>query len=433
MLTAVAQSADEPLPAEDLEKGDGPFACPACARTVLLKKGRIRVPHFAHEVLASDCPLAGKKERDTRRHMEIQRAIFRAFKNEPERFQASMEARIGHHWTDIAVEDLALGRKFAIEVQRSAIDPRDIEDRTDCYGKHGYATLWVVALPMGCGATRPSEAVDNIQRVPHWVKALHKLHMGAVFYHADGKELEPAHFEDATSWVEATDWGGGYDRVLKASKTVLAGPATISIDRLESCRNKHADNALVLCLPYNLRWWERRETRGSRTLASYWKTETRAVPPAKEDDGLANVAKRLARPGFDPLEVAYKFKARGDYDREGELLDLDLIPDDFWVQAGLPIKAFLKHHPERRGEVQSALVAAQQVLKSDPYMTGNRYLRHEPYLAPAVSRHGLFSFALVLKFDNNGNTLVILPEGYELLDEDAAEVRALGLALEVAL
>ena len=33
----------------EVEKEDGPFFCPSCRGKVILKKGRIKIPHFAHK------------------------------------------------------------------------------------------------------------------------------------------------------------------------------------------------------------------------------------------------------------------------------------------------------------------------------------------------------------------------------------------------
>ena len=47
MLSAIKES-DETVMAWEVTREDGPFFCPECDEEVILKKGSIVLPHFAH-------------------------------------------------------------------------------------------------------------------------------------------------------------------------------------------------------------------------------------------------------------------------------------------------------------------------------------------------------------------------------------------------
>ena len=52
MLTATRQSDGAKVAARDAERADAPFGCIGCAADMTLKKGSLRVHHFAHKATA---------------------------------------------------------------------------------------------------------------------------------------------------------------------------------------------------------------------------------------------------------------------------------------------------------------------------------------------------------------------------------------------
>ena len=49
MLCAIRQRDRQRIAAWDQEKSDGPFYCPVCVEETILKKGTMKVHHFAHK------------------------------------------------------------------------------------------------------------------------------------------------------------------------------------------------------------------------------------------------------------------------------------------------------------------------------------------------------------------------------------------------
>jgi competence protein CoiA len=49
--------------ATEVQQEDGPFYCPACRERVIVKKGWVKVPHFAH-LPDADCSYIGEGESD---------------------------------------------------------------------------------------------------------------------------------------------------------------------------------------------------------------------------------------------------------------------------------------------------------------------------------------------------------------------------------
>lgn len=49
MLCAIRQRDNQKVAAWDQQKIDGPFSCPVCVEETILKKGAMKVHHFAHK------------------------------------------------------------------------------------------------------------------------------------------------------------------------------------------------------------------------------------------------------------------------------------------------------------------------------------------------------------------------------------------------
>ena len=61
MLSACNQYSD--VLATEVQQEDGPFYCPACRERVIVKKGWVKAPHFAH-LPDADCSSIGEGESD---------------------------------------------------------------------------------------------------------------------------------------------------------------------------------------------------------------------------------------------------------------------------------------------------------------------------------------------------------------------------------
>ena len=286
MLTAKIEATGKKCAAYKVVKSDGPFVCRGCGGQLTLKKGPKKIDHFSHKA-ADNCSLADKKDRNDSRHREIVTSIRDALLESGGRYACRVEKQIGQHWTDIAIHDRVRDLKIAVEVQRSPIPLAEIESRMRAYTEAGYFTLWIIAADLNCGARLPLMVDSVIQRTPEWIRNIHRLHYGTIFYYYSRLEFQPVRLEAATSYVELREWGdgesaGGYERYLKASRTYNLGD-DISLEDLEPVRNKLAEhNPQVMVVPKRLRWW----TEVKRTHSNFFRRDrtSRHTPSYDEND-----------------------------------------------------------------------------------------------------------------------------------------------------
>jgi competence protein CoiA len=82
MLCAIRQRDTQRVAAWDQQKSDGPFSCPLCVGETILKKGTMKVHHFAHKP-----PITCEYGRgETERHRECKLTIYEGLRRHP-RFQ----------------------------------------------------------------------------------------------------------------------------------------------------------------------------------------------------------------------------------------------------------------------------------------------------------------------------------------------------------
>lgn len=116
------------------------YFCPSCGLPVVAKPGRVKVPHFAHAV-RSDCPSAGESVDHLRAKMVLAEG-FRAVGYEV----ALEEPHPRERRVDVAVTLPHPLRplRYAVEVQNSAIDPREMFRRLLADLESGFwYTAWV--------------------------------------------------------------------------------------------------------------------------------------------------------------------------------------------------------------------------------------------------------------------------------------------------
>jgi competence CoiA-like predicted nuclease len=125
--------------ARDAEKANKPFYCPNCESEVTLRRGYVRLEHFAH-MAASSCEYA----KETELHIQMKLQIFKNLSDTigSQVKSIQLEKPLGIIRPDIYIE----GKKknIGIEVQASALTPEQIISRTKFYFSKGIYVLWVV-------------------------------------------------------------------------------------------------------------------------------------------------------------------------------------------------------------------------------------------------------------------------------------------------
>ncbi len=213
MLAALRDTAK--VIARDVDSSDGPFTCPVCKGEVYVKKGRIKIHHFAHKA-NPECKYG---QGESALHMAAKQEIYDCL-CKLSWIQCEMEKIWGDVRSDVYAYNKRTGEKFAIEVQISNLSLDEIIYRTECYQRLGVYVLWLPVLSEHYSLLTGKE----IHRPRIWEKWLHALYFGRVYYWKAGLEIVPVHFLEVKKYVEANEYGGGYYKTMKIEKRVDYGP-----------------------------------------------------------------------------------------------------------------------------------------------------------------------------------------------------------------
>jgi len=218
MLSARRKTDGQTVLAYDERKENGPFSCLECGDPVILKTGRNRINHFAHEY-----PLArhyAENESDEHRHCKME--IYRALLRHPRVRNVAMERPLGTNRPDVSA--IIGGVPVAIEIQISDLSVETILARTIEYFRKGISVLWLLQW---------TPELDNGRYTPRqWERWIHACYFGQVFYWLNGLEVVSYHFEPSLKSVPKKTWyskdgqkmtGGGYTRHLKRSRSAVRG------------------------------------------------------------------------------------------------------------------------------------------------------------------------------------------------------------------
>lgn len=132
MLVAIAAEGFRRT-ARIVTREDGPFECPECSSEVILKAGRIIVPHFAHRAQAACTWGEGESER----HMLMKHYLQIWFP------KVELEVRLGEMRRADAVITTAKGNRFVIECQASPISVAEWVERNSDYNDIGLPVAWL--------------------------------------------------------------------------------------------------------------------------------------------------------------------------------------------------------------------------------------------------------------------------------------------------
>jgi len=116
---------------------------------LILKKGRIKIPHFAHAVDTA-CSYAGEGESEEHRRAKI--TLYQELLKVPDVSDVRMEHGLHEVRPDVSFR--FRGGLIALEVQISSLSPEDIERRTRAYAKRDIAVLWTPPLSLSAFETR---------------------------------------------------------------------------------------------------------------------------------------------------------------------------------------------------------------------------------------------------------------------------------------
>jgi competence protein CoiA len=239
----VAKLNDNRIEADIAERGQD-YVCPnpKCNQPVILKRGRIKIAHFAHKP-PMDCTWASG---ETHAHLEAKKLFRDSFASRG--LRAEVEFIVPSLPTDRRADVMVwspAGVRAAIELQHTSIDIKEIEKRAFSYAREGIAQVWILFIQSQAmktaklcrGGKQGNLFIERYSARPfeRWVNA---FHFGRLwFYDQNQKALWRGRFGEHRIWVESSSWytpegdktsAGGYNRISKRWKELtLWGPHTV--------------------------------------------------------------------------------------------------------------------------------------------------------------------------------------------------------------
>lgn len=241
----VARCDGRPIEAAEAERG-AEFRCPGCDAPLLLRRGRIRIAHFAHK--AAPCAMSAQ---ETLAHLEAKATLVAALRARG--LRAAPEFVIAGLPGDRRADVMAWspsGRPVAIELQHADIPLDDLERRAFSYAGADIAQLWIAFLPADLARRAGSTAYGLF--LPRFAprpfeRWIHGLGGGAMWMfdpaaHALYRARMAGHALDVPESVVADAPGqsrnvGGYERWSRRFRDLtLAGPFAMAELRLTIAR-----------------------------------------------------------------------------------------------------------------------------------------------------------------------------------------------------
>jgi competence protein CoiA len=232
MICAIDQSGKKCI-SWDTEKDLGPFYCPECQCKVQLRKGKIKIHHFAH-IPPVNC-LYGVGESEE--HYRIKKELYEFFSTQSNCTKCELERRLKGVRPDISL--YINNKPVAIEIQKSTLSIDNIIKRTEIYTKLGIFILWI--LPGGSPkCIEHKKTGDKVYRIKEWELFLHSLYYGRLYYWITENKIKVVHFSDYMLYKEYSEWyedggdlvsAGGYQFKAKRLKVIVPFDKELEIDR----------------------------------------------------------------------------------------------------------------------------------------------------------------------------------------------------------
>ncbi len=182
MLSAYNQQEDDVV-AWEVTREQGPFFCPECRDEVVVKKGHLKVHHFAH-LPGTYCAYGtGESEQ----HKQAKYEIYQTLREHSSVTQIKVERSLGDVRPDISFY-WQHKYKVAIELQISDNSINEISRRTRSYTAKNIWVLWTIPYHSNISCLTP-------YRTGFWERYLHALYFGKCYYWLRGQTLLPVHFE----------------------------------------------------------------------------------------------------------------------------------------------------------------------------------------------------------------------------------------------
>lgn len=142
------------LSRDEIERLKGElYFCPACNHPVLIKNGKVKLPHFSH-YNHSTCSLYSEGE--TIEHLTLKEVFVNWCEQESIFFELEKYLPALNQRPDILIG------KIAIEIQCSPLSTQRLIERTQSYQKHGYIPIWICGKKLFSNHLTLNELTKNL-------------------------------------------------------------------------------------------------------------------------------------------------------------------------------------------------------------------------------------------------------------------------------
>jgi len=215
MLVGLSEN-DNRILARDATK-ESKFFCPSCQEQLILKKGNVKIHHFAHKA-ESTCLYAG----ESLDHLQTKLQIYDALLQHPKVINVELEKPLGLVRPDIIFS--MWGIEIVIEIQNSPIDIPEIDKRNTEYARLNTPILWLL----------PNKLVPKVNykmecKTTQWQRYLHKIYNEKIYFHVIGLDVFPLHYKEIVRQYDK--------RLLEDHPYIVFGKALVNTKRMKMYKN----------------------------------------------------------------------------------------------------------------------------------------------------------------------------------------------------
>lgn len=146
MYTALVGLSNEHIvAARDCFDKEWEYRCPECGNRLILKRGAIKTPHFAHKENILDCEF-GKYESES--HLRLKDWLYQKFSNNDDEVHAEYkiddkDTPFHYIFADIYVVPKGTDMPIAFEILTKGVTVNDILERIEFYRRNNIAVLFL--------------------------------------------------------------------------------------------------------------------------------------------------------------------------------------------------------------------------------------------------------------------------------------------------
>ena len=210
------------------------YLCPVCKSALLLRKGQIRVHHFAHKPPVNCIYGSGESEI----HYRIKKELYEYLSKQPNCKKCEIERNLGTVRPDISL--YVNNIPIAIEIQKSSLDISIMQNRMQEYYKKKISVLWILPDKEPNLILRENEN-QQVHRLKEWERYLHAMYYGRIYYWQGNNTLKAYKFKDfhiekPLSEFYSEDEGevvveGGYTYKAKSLKIPYTNERILNIEK----------------------------------------------------------------------------------------------------------------------------------------------------------------------------------------------------------